>query len=217
MRRTGFTLVELLVVMVVVAVLAAILLPVYADARLRGKNASCISNARQVAVALLRYADDWSGWIPKASGNAWANTVPISICPRAGYEYAAMPYARSRHIFFCPAQRYVLAQGSVLPALPPPPGAAWVRFNPLGDPRQAGFVSYGYSSDRGATTVLTSVRAPSRTIWLGETVDGSHEVSPWNLDTFRHSGRSSFVFYDGHVRFLTRDRTLAPRNLWAGY
>jgi prepilin-type N-terminal cleavage/methylation domain-containing protein/prepilin-type processing-associated H-X9-DG protein len=64
MRRNGFTLIELLVVIAIIAILAAILFPVFARAREKARTASCQSNLKQIAMAIHQYADDWDGYGP---------------------------------------------------------------------------------------------------------------------------------------------------------
>jgi len=59
MRRKGFTLIELLVVIAIIAILAAILFPVFARAREKARQTSCLSNIKQLTLANLMYAQDW--------------------------------------------------------------------------------------------------------------------------------------------------------------
>ena len=65
-RRAGFTLIELLVVIAIIAILAAILFPVFASARERARSASCLSNLHQIGLAILQYSDDNNGMVPFA-------------------------------------------------------------------------------------------------------------------------------------------------------
>jgi prepilin-type N-terminal cleavage/methylation domain-containing protein len=82
MRRYGFTLIELLVVIAIIAILAAILFPVFAQARESARKSSCLSNARQIGLAAMMYAQDWdeilpeTGWVgPCSSPTPNANGV----------------------------------------------------------------------------------------------------------------------------------------------
>ncbi len=59
MRRHGFTLIELLVVIAIIAILAAILFPVFAKAREKARQTSCLNNCRQLATAFVMYAQDY--------------------------------------------------------------------------------------------------------------------------------------------------------------
>jgi prepilin-type N-terminal cleavage/methylation domain-containing protein/prepilin-type processing-associated H-X9-DG protein len=93
--RRGFTLIELLVVIAIIAILAAILFPVFAKARAKARQTSCLSNMRQLATAQLSYNQDYDGCFTQVYNDSfnvrktWADNV--------------MPYAKNRQIFGCPS------------------------------------------------------------------------------------------------------------------
>lgn len=68
--KLGFTLIELLVVIAIIAILAAILFPVFAAARDKARSVHCLSNQKQLAQAFMSYADDWEGALPRT----WTST-----------------------------------------------------------------------------------------------------------------------------------------------
>lgn len=94
-RPQAFTLIELLVVIAIIAILAAILFPVLSQARTAAKKAQCMSNMRQIGMAMRMYADDWDGGMPEtnhspfAANRSWVfslaqylgNTDQIRVCP----------------------------------------------------------------------------------------------------------------------------------------
>jgi len=84
--KRGFTLIELLVVIAIIAILAAILFPVFGKAREKARQASCMSNQRQIALAAIMYAQDNNEKFPASSG--WVNTLQLDakliICPTQG-------------------------------------------------------------------------------------------------------------------------------------
>jgi len=84
-NRQGFTLVELLVVIAIIAVLAALLLPALASARNAGRKAACLSNLRQIGLALHTYASDYRGRIP------WGPKAPPFTSPAEFYPSTGSP------------------------------------------------------------------------------------------------------------------------------
>ena len=84
-KLKGFTLIELLVVIAIIAILAAILFPVFAQAREKARQASCLSNCKQLGTALILYLDDYDETYPLSWG--WLKPTPITEGPGAYYAY----------------------------------------------------------------------------------------------------------------------------------
>ncbi len=83
LERRGFTLIELLVVIAIIAILAALLLPTLASGHARARRAACLSNLRQVGIAVISYASDNSGNVPYGP-KAGAFTSPMNLYPSTG-------------------------------------------------------------------------------------------------------------------------------------
>jgi prepilin-type N-terminal cleavage/methylation domain-containing protein/prepilin-type processing-associated H-X9-DG protein len=99
-RKSGFTLIELLVVIAIIAILAAILFPVFAQARERARAISCVSNLKQLSLSLMMYVQDYDETFP-------ANFVQIPTINGGGadrlpYDLQLMPYTKNTGIFACP-------------------------------------------------------------------------------------------------------------------
>jgi prepilin-type N-terminal cleavage/methylation domain-containing protein/prepilin-type processing-associated H-X9-DG protein len=107
-RGTGFTLIELLVVIAIIAILAAILFPVFSRAREKARQSSCGSNLRQVQLAIAQYTQDYDERHPHTwfTANGLWNDWP------GGYQWeeAVLPYVKNNQLFVCPSAsniRYV--------------------------------------------------------------------------------------------------------------
>ena len=124
-QRKGFTLIELLVVIAIIAILAAILFPVFAQAREKARQIACVSNEKQIGLGLMQYTQDND------------ETLPLVTYPPAGvspnntnipkWMDALYPYVKSTQVFDCP-DNVTLAQ----------------EYVPCGTPSAAGLCTNGY-------------------------------------------------------------------------
>ena len=81
MRRKGFTLIELLVVIAIIAILAAILFPVFAKAREKARTSSCQSNLKQIGLAITQYVQDYDETLPQRYMGAEAYSWRVCVSP----------------------------------------------------------------------------------------------------------------------------------------
>ncbi|MGQ9732562.1 MAG: DUF1559 family PulG-like putative transporter [Candidatus Zipacnadales bacterium] len=101
MRSRGFTLIELLVVIAIIAILAAILFPVFARAREKGRQASCQSNVKQLALGVLMYIQDYDERTPCGCGY---QATGDQRWPRVGWWIRIEPYVKNTQLYLCPSQ-----------------------------------------------------------------------------------------------------------------
>ena len=94
MKTRGFTLIELLVVIAIIAILAAILFPVFARAREKARQTSCLSNVKQLTLGILMYAQDYDERLPFGYNGPQ---------PRTGVMFQVMPYVKNDDIHNCPS------------------------------------------------------------------------------------------------------------------
>ena len=133
-RRNGFTLIELLVVIAIIAILAAILFPVFAQAREKARATACLSNTKQMGLAVQMYAQDYDEtvipfWYVYGawSGQPWEQRMTTYIL--------AQPYVKNYGIFKCPSGHQTFPNGMMDPSAP-------------GGVRKPMEISYSYNSLR---------------------------------------------------------------------
>lgn len=233
-KRRGFTLIELLVVIAVIAILAAILLPVFAKARERARQTQCLSNLKQLGAALIEYAGDWDDTMPNK------NAIPDSFKTVPDYnehwKWCLLPYAKSRDLFLCPSNligwndpRDYLYRGSTLPD-----SSVQVTNKDYRFPASYGINTLIYfagspEDETDAGTVITDYRDPTSMIALGECLFpwGAGTINPicffsnWDNNAhpntgriFVHGKRTNYAFLDGHVQALMAVQTHVPVDLW---
>jgi prepilin-type N-terminal cleavage/methylation domain-containing protein len=102
-QRKGFTLIELLVVIAIIAILAAILFPVFARARENARRASCMSNMKQIGLGIMMYAQDYDG--------TYLIHVDASVGNAKLWPQILQPYVKSTQVFDCPSGQHQFTGG----------------------------------------------------------------------------------------------------------
>jgi prepilin-type N-terminal cleavage/methylation domain-containing protein len=220
-RRRAFTLIELLVVIAIIAILAAILFPVFAQARAKARQAACLSNMKQLGTAIMMYVQDYDETYPMsgysaapAAGNVgWYYIVDPYIKGNAPTSMALSPAGQNVSIFSCP-DFYATKYASVFNT---PIRSYAINRNITG-----GFDRNVPVADHRPANTIASIEAPANMILIGEAAGGcvwSHgNDDPAILGTWaaayqncnrytvlgrtRHNIGSIYLFGDGHAKWF---------------
>jgi prepilin-type N-terminal cleavage/methylation domain-containing protein/prepilin-type processing-associated H-X9-DG protein len=103
MTRRAFTLIELLVVIAIIAILAAILFPVFAQAREKARATACLSNMKQVGIALMMYVQDYDETNPPRNDGVQNFNDPTAATFKPNFLGSLTPYTKNKDIYFCPS------------------------------------------------------------------------------------------------------------------
>jgi prepilin-type N-terminal cleavage/methylation domain-containing protein/prepilin-type processing-associated H-X9-DG protein len=231
-RHHAFTLIELLVVIAIIAVLAAILFPIFAQAREKTRATSCLSNGRQVGLALMQYLQDYDETYPQEHPFTSNPTVDDNNAQLEEVDYGSpfdkiLPYVASHdssktQLYLCPSDpdphgtSLLDTSGNCKAANPPeaPPG-------PLSSYLLNAYYLFG--------ATLAQVTTPAQSIyiaerrddfcdvhyhpWLGETelpTGSGDTANPVAIAATRHTGGSNYVYADGHARWQRFENTRRP-------
>jgi len=172
--KKGFTLIELLVVIAIIAILAAILFPVFAKVREKARQTSCLSNEKQLGLAFVQYAQDYDETFPVDMNNGYCN----------GWAGEIYPYVKSTGVFKCPDDPTQPSEAGVYPL------SYGMNANVIGASPASGVYP-----EPGA--VLAGQSAPASTVLLFETqgansnVNGNREVGVNITDMYEAAEVSS--------------------------
>jgi prepilin-type N-terminal cleavage/methylation domain-containing protein/prepilin-type processing-associated H-X9-DG protein len=205
--RRGFTLIELLVVIAIIAILAAILFPVFARAKAKARQTQCLSNMKQLGLAMIAYAADYDQLLPMwmdLAHNIYATppgTKPSDADAPAtnppGYtswDTAIGPYLKNQQILICPD-------------------------NPLGQAGNIrGYAEPQYVSGAGteqppnpvATVLLAEKGAYVPGAWSDAAMESFYQMGaskdyPTDLNKMPHNDGKNFAFLDGHAKWYHVD------------
>jgi prepilin-type N-terminal cleavage/methylation domain-containing protein/prepilin-type processing-associated H-X9-DG protein len=207
--NNGFTLIELLVVVAIIAVLAAILFPVFATAREKARQSSCASNEKQLGLGLLQYVSDYDELFPcgrQAGGQGWASQI--------------YPYTKNWGVFQCPDDTWVPVSPHLTCSyamnqnIDSPNGAAvQTPLTKFTSPSKTvllfevtmGTIYYPYTGDTGAPVGYGYIYANANG---GRYATGDMGNRPFGAiqHTPVHGNGSNFLAADGHTKWLTGEK-----------
>lgn len=207
-RSRGFTLIELLVVIAIIAILAAILFPVFAKAREKARQSSCLNNLKQISLGMIQYTQDYdekfsifsSGYIPGATTHGVNPVVPgspdFNFVPGYGYQDTwpnkIYPYIKNVQVFRCPSASATTCFG-VDYGMPysgyrsGSPNVVIPTFNQLPPPSLGTFT-------RPAETMMITEKYAGNPQYV---LNGAYYAcSP------RHNEGGNIAFVDGHTKWM---------------
>ncbi len=219
-KKSAFTLIELLVVIAIIAILAAILFPVFARARENARRSSCQSNLKQIGLGILQYNQDYDERFPLSRTNniALPANGTIAANPAANdvpWQFVIQPYVKSFQLFKCPSNTSNGFQNNSNNLVP-------ISYVCSGTGNNAGVVGFGGARPMNAYGVsgnglaLAQIDSTSQVILVGENTT-RNEPEFWDTPdlTFQnHLGMTNFLFCDGHVKSMKPTATGTPTNLW---
>lgn len=191
-RSRGFTLIELLVVIAIIAILAAILFPVFSRAREKAKQASCVSNMKQLGLAIQMYVQDYDEMFPPVAYvlSDWASSFfPLYLDP----------YVKNRQLWRCPSRpdpwSYTTTGRNVAYGYP----CGFVTATWRGCPMYTG---------AGIGVNISQVQSPSETVMLAESKEngggtnrGYYRTAQNNVySIYPHNEGRNILLVDGHVK-----------------
>ncbi len=236
----GFTLIELLVVIAIIAILAAILFPVFAQAREKARASACLNNLKQIGMAAMQYVGDWDDTYPMCRmpyGTQWkpgSDWGALHGSPM-NWKRAILPYLKSVDVWQCPSNQWCWdnAPGTTnargdesnihykpIGKLDGPQLPACYGINGAVFHESAALFRDGTQTPR----TVSEIKEPAETIFVAESRVGHPDVHPdwfWRVfagrgangklgNTQSHFKGANWIFADGHAKWLRLQQTMDP-------
>jgi len=203
--RKGFTLIELLVVIAIIAILAAILFPVFARARENARKSTCQSNLKQIGTGVMMYVQDYDEMYPQECAHVTGgnNTPTDKYC----WRYSISPYLKNDKIWKCPSDSNH--------------SGIWTS------------ASYAYNCWNFSAKAMATIAAPADVLLIVD-FQGAEHAKPFKADGSpgrcantccggnvrdngwmvgaRHFDGSNIAFGDGHVKWMAKSALIAGMN-----
>jgi prepilin-type N-terminal cleavage/methylation domain-containing protein/prepilin-type processing-associated H-X9-DG protein len=208
MKIRGVTLIELLVVIAIIAILAAILFPVFAKAREKARQSSCLSNVKQLCLAIMQYAQDYD------------ETYPPAYCvnPTVPWPQLLQPYVKNSQVVRCPSDGDPWAgiTGWGISYIPnyrmhPPLDSATgvgIRMGVVVRPAEA--LTMTENADGSTGNLIPTCQYA----WGTTGAAASTGYNPWARVSFRHNEGANCGFADGHAKWLKSTEIMRESTYW---
>jgi prepilin-type N-terminal cleavage/methylation domain-containing protein/prepilin-type processing-associated H-X9-DG protein len=244
--RRGFTLIELLVVIAIIAILAAILFPVFARAREQARKAVCTSNLKQLVLAFRMYADDYDGYSPISAYFGSPKTFApgnLEELQNCWFMNPTAPYLKNRGVLHCPSDNVKNGDrtaGAFLLSMANDPRMPAVSYGinlwlgGVAESATFGQITEGVLPYPAQTAMLADAALTIFSCVVEKRKDGTrvssvayaNAIRPRDLVSIcdlgvpgeeRHMNGTNVGFVDGHVQFLQADRFLERKEVRDGF
>jgi prepilin-type N-terminal cleavage/methylation domain-containing protein/prepilin-type processing-associated H-X9-DG protein len=230
--RAAFTLIELLVVIAIIAILAAILFPVFGRARENARRTSCLNNMKQIGMGIMQYVQDYDEHYTPCT-TCTITGAPLGACaPNWAILWPQLlqPYVKSTQVFQCPSDTDKTSVSTWARSNPPAQYVApfhtsylaafnIMYYSPLmsqvESPSTTVIISDGGVTASGSAPYVTTVAKPTSWILVDPT-DGNAQSGnlDWAAPSDRHLDTSVVAFADGHVKAMRLDKWYYANTPW---